>query len=90
MLMMKMVIYSTCKSSLKDTATYHGFNLTSSDFDVLPLSNSQFDSLLNEMGDVEIDNVLSQMPIPNTVSSYSHYMSSRNLGGIQSMYSSCT
>ena len=54
------------KSSLKDTATYHGFNLTSSDFDVLPLSNSQFDSLLNEMGDVEIDNVLSQMPIPNT------------------------
>ena len=54
------------KSSLKDTATYHGINLTSSDFDVLPLSNSQFDSLLNEMGDVEIDNVLSQMPIPNT------------------------
>jgi hypothetical protein len=54
------------KSSLKDTATYYGFNLTSSDFDVLPLSNSQFDSLLNEMGDVEIDNVLSQMPIPNT------------------------
>ena len=54
------------KSSLKDTATYHGFNLTSSDCDVLPLSNSQFDSLLNEMGDVEIDNVLSQMPIINT------------------------
>jgi hypothetical protein len=54
------------KSSLKDTATYHGFNLASSDFDVLPLSNSQFDSLLNEMGDVEIDNVLSPMPIPNT------------------------
>jgi hypothetical protein len=44
------------KSSFKDTATYHGFHLTSSDFDVLPLSNSQFDSLLNEIGDVEIDN----------------------------------
>ena len=60
------VVGTKSKSSLKDTATYHGFNLTSSDFDVLPLSNSQFDSLLNEMGDVEIDNVLSQMPIPNT------------------------
>jgi hypothetical protein len=36
------------KSSLKDTATYHGFNLTSSDFDVLPLSNSQFASLLGK------------------------------------------
>ena len=54
------------KSSLKDTATYHGIDLASSNFDVLPLSNSQFDSLLNEMGDVEVDNVLSQMPIPNT------------------------
>ena len=57
------------KSSLKDTATYHGFDLASSDFDVLPLSNSQFDSLLNKMGDVEVDNVLSQMPIR-----YSKYM----------------
>ena len=56
---------SKSKSSLKDTATYHGFNLTSSDFDVLPLSNSQFDSLHIEMRDVEIDNILSQMPIPN-------------------------
>ena len=64
-----MRLWAQSKSSLKDTATYHGFDLASSDFDVLPLSNSQFDSLLNKMGDAEVDNVLSQMPIR-----YSKYM----------------